>query len=319
MHPLLIVNREAGALHGGRSAVTPEVLRDAFAAAGTPVTLEIAPPATLEAAVRAAVARPPASLFVGGGDGTINTAARALVDTRIPLGVVPLGTLNHFARDIGLPGTWREAIPVLAGGATRDVDVGEINGRVFINNCSIGSYPEAVRQRDKLRREHGRGKWAAMAVASFAVFRRLRRFRVRIETQDTTLTLRTPFVFIGNNRYSGHLLDQSLRPRLDEAQLSIFTTRASRHFTILRLAWQSLVHSIDAADALETRTTREAVVSSPTGQPLPLAVDGELVNLAPPFRVRIRPGALRVIAPRVTTPESDPTPNLIARIARPSA
>lgn len=298
MHAVLILNRAAGSLDGERAGATPESLREAFAGAGMPVALELSAPGHLEDALRAAAARHPPAIFVGGGDGTLNTAARVLVDTHIPLGVVPLGTLNHFANDLGLPDAWREAIPLLASGATRDVDVGEVNGTVFINNCSIGSYPEAVRHRDQLRREHGRGKWVAMTLASLAVFRRLRRFRVRIEIPDTKpLVLRTPFVFIGNNRYSGHLLEQSLRPRLDEGVLSIFTTRASRRFTILRLIWQSLIHSIDAADALELLLAREAVVSSPTGQPLPLAIDGELADERPPLRFRVRPGALRVIAP----------------------
>ncbi len=302
MHAVLILNQGAGAVTGERADVTPETLRAAFAAGGADVAVQLTSPAQLEAAVRAAAARRPEAIIVGGGDGTISTTAACLAGTPIALGVLPLGTLNHFARDLGLPAAWREAATALATGTMRQVDVGEVNGTVFINNCSIGSYPEAVRRREILRREHGRGKWVAMAMASATVFRRLRRVRVRIELPDTVLTLRTPFVFIGNNRYSGHLLSYSLRPRLDEAQLSIYTTRARRHLTLLRLTWQSLVHSIDLADALEVHTAREAVITSLTGQPLPVAVDGELVNLTPPLRFRIRPGALRVIAPSLATP-----------------
>lgn len=297
MNAAVILNREAGSVDTERDGITPEALREAFAAEGIQAAIELAAPEHLTATLDRAIARRPDAIFLGGGDGTISTAAARLADGAIPLGVLPLGTLNHFARDLGLSTNWREAVHALAHGRVVHVDVGEVNGCVFINNCSIGSYPEAVRKRDRLRREHGRGKWVAMALASFAVFRRLRRFPVCIETPDTTFTLRTPFVFIGNNRYAGQLLDVSLRARLDEGQLSIFTTRAHRHFTILRLAWQTLVRSIDAADALESHLAPEAIVTSPAGQPLPIAVDGELASLTPPLRFRIRPGALPVLSP----------------------
>lgn len=304
MHVALILNRSAGTLNGDRGELSPGDVRDAFTAAGMNVTLQTPTTAHLTDTFRAALRDRPDAIIVGGGDGTISSAAGALAGTGVPLGVLPLGTLNHFASDVGLPAAWRDAVAALARAEVRAIDVAEVNGRVFINNCSIGSYPEAVRKRDQLRREHGRGKWIAMWIASFAVFRRLRRFRVRIDLPDTSLTLRTPFVFIGNNAYSGHLLAQSLRPRLDAGQLAIYTTRAHRRFTIIRLAWQSLVRRIDEADALEIHHASEAVVTSLTGQPLPLAADGELVHLEPPLRFRIRPGALRVLVPAPATDRS---------------
>lgn len=297
MHVVLILNRAAGTLNGDRDAVSPEAIRDAFAAEGMPVVLETPDAAALVASLRAAVRLRPDLIIAGGGDGTISAAAAELAGTDIPFGALPLGTLNHFARDLGFPTDWREAVTALAHGTSRLVDVGEVNGHVFINNCSIGSYPEAVRRRDRLRREQGRGKWVAMFLASCAVFRRLRRFRVRIDLPDTSLVLRAPFIFVGNNAYSGHILAQSLRPRLDAGQLALYTTRAHRHFSLLRLAWQSLVRNIDAADALEIHHAAEATVTSLNGQTLPVAADGELIHLEPPLRFRVRPGALRVIVP----------------------
>jgi diacylglycerol kinase family enzyme len=297
MNAVLILNSAAGSINGERGRVSREDLREAFAAAG--VQVEIAQPACgdLERALGEARERHPDAVIVGGGDGTLSTAAAALSGSEIPLGVLPLGTLNHFARDLNMPLDWRDAVDALGHGSVRTVDVGEVNGRIFINNCSIGSYPEAVRRRDRLRRERGHGKWRAMALASFEVFRRLRRVRVRIQMADTTLALRTPFVFVGNNRYSGHLLRESLRPRLDEGELALYTTRASRRFTLLRLMWQSLVRSIDDADLLETHYFTSATISSVDGAPLPVAVDGELVPPQSTLTLRTRPGALRVIAP----------------------
>lgn len=300
MPAILILNHAAGSVNGDRAAVSPDEIVAAFLQAGRPVSLRLAEPAQLQAALETAVAARPAAIFVGGGDGTMSTAASVLAGTGLPLGPVPLGTLNHFARDLGLPAAWQDAVPLLASATPRAVDVGEVNGRVFVNNCSLGSYPEAVRQRDRLRRQAGHGKWRAMALASFRVFRRLRRLRLRIETPDTTLDLRTPFVFVGNNRYTGNLLAANLRPRLDEAQLCLYTTRARRHFTLLRLVWQSLLRSIDTVDALEIHPLKAATISSPTGQPIPVALDGEVVELAAPLRFHIRPRALRVLAPPPT-------------------
>jgi diacylglycerol kinase family enzyme len=205
--------------------------------------------------------------------------------------------LNHFARDLGLPLVWRDAIAALANGECRAVDVGEVNGRVFINNCSIGSYADAVRRRDALRRLHGIGKWWAMTLATITVFRRLRRLRVRIEANGRMQSLRAPFVVVSNNRYSGHVLDYSLRSRLDEGRLWIYTTRAYRHAAVLRLMWQSLLRKIDAVDALEMTAVTSATLDYDYGR-LPVAVDGELVDLRPPLRFRTRPAALRVLAPR---------------------
>lgn len=302
MRALLILNDAAGSLNGDRGAAPPAEVVEAFAAAGLPVGFRTGPPAQLRATLQAAVQEQPEVIFVGGGDGTISTAAGCLVDTPIALGVLPLGTLNHFARDLGIPAAWRDAIPALVGGRTRAIDVGEVNGRVFINNCSLGSYPEAVRRRDALRRVHGAGKWVAMFLAGITVFRRLRRLRVRVESPSVQLALRTPFVFIGNNAYSGHVLGPNLRPHLDAGQLWIYTTRAHRRLTLLRLAWQSLVRQIDAADALEAHPVREAVITTESPREPPLALDGELVESARTLRCRVRPLALRVRVPASPAP-----------------
>ena len=85
-------------------------------------------------------------IVAGGGDGTVSAVAAALVDTEVALGVLPLGTLNHFAKDLGLPLDLGGAVRVIAAGQTQRIDVGEVNGRVFINNSSLGLYPEMVRE-----------------------------------------------------------------------------------------------------------------------------------------------------------------------------
>jgi diacylglycerol kinase family enzyme len=119
---------------------------------------------------------------------------------------------------------------------------------------------------------------------------------MHIETGGKTFSLRAPFVVVANNRYSGHVLDYSLRPQLDSGRLWIYTTRAGRHLAILRLMWQSITRAIDDVDGLEKFEVTEAALSH-EGPRLPVAVDGELVDLEAPWRFRVRPGALHVIVP----------------------
>jgi diacylglycerol kinase family enzyme len=294
---VLILNDSAGSLNGEQDAVPPGELVGALRAEGVEAELRRVVPRQLCATVRAAVTQRPDAVFVGGGDGSISAAAGCLAGTGITLGVLPLGTLNHFARDLGLPGDWRQVVRALARGRIAEVDVGEVNGRVFINNCSLGSYAEAVRQRDALRAERGLGKWAAMTLATLAVFWRLRRLRLRVELAGQPIALRTPFVVVSNNRYSAHVLDYSLRPRLDAAELCLYATRARGRLPLLSLAWQTLRRHIDEVDGLDTHAFAEATITGLRPRPLPIAVDGELVDLPPPLRFRVRPRALRVLAP----------------------
>lgn len=300
MHALLILNDRAGSLNGDKDAATPDAVLAALRAGGLSVDLRPAPPNGLAETLAAAVAERPGAIIVGGGDGTVSSAARVLADTRIPLGVLPLGTLNHFAKDLGLPADWKEAAAALGRARTRELDVIEVNGRVFVNNCSIGSYAEAVRKRDRLRRERGSGKRWAMLLATFDVLRQLRRLRVRLEVDGDVVALRTPFVLVANNRYSGHLLDQRLRDRLDGGKLWIYTTRADRPLALLQLAWRALLWKLDEVEGLRESSGVNAVLTVTSTRPTPVAVDGELVDLTPPLRFRVRPRALTVLVPEST-------------------
>ncbi|MEY4941130.1 MAG: hypothetical protein RIQ93_2865 [Verrucomicrobiota bacterium] len=296
MHAILVLNHRAGSLQTQRDGVTPANLSSAFAEAGMPVDIRPVGERDLAVVLREAVAERPRALLVGGGDGTVSAAAGHLAHTGIPLGVLPLGTLNHFAKDLGAPDQWREAVVRLANAPIRAVDVGEVNGRVFINNCSIGSYAEAVRRRDALRARRGYRKWTAMFLAAWGVFRRLRRIRVEIHTPDGHYKRRTPFICVSNNRYAGQLFDPALRERLDEGQVCIYTTRAVGSAAVLRMFWQSLVRRIDQTDALEIFCASRATVILEENS-VPAACDGELLPLRSPLHFRIRSGALNVLSP----------------------
>lgn len=302
MNAIVVYNDQAGAPGNGSNGPNTESLTAAFKTIGINAEVHAVDGKRIHSFVRDAVSRAPDVLFAGGGDGSVSAAAACMADTGIPLGVLPMGTLNHFARDLGLPMDWRDAIVSLASAPVRAIDVAEVNGHIFINNCSLGSYPEAVRRRDALMKRQGLGKWRAMIVASWTVFKELRRLRLQIEMPGETLSLRTPFVLVSNNRYTGRVLASSLRPRLDEGRLWLYTTRARRHGALIRLIWQTLTRKIDEADELEVRAVTEATISLARGSLL-VAADGEVLDVKSPLHFRIRPGALQVLAPATRAAE----------------
>jgi diacylglycerol kinase family enzyme len=244
-------------------------------------------------AARAAVAAGIDGVVAAGGDGTVACVAGALVGTAVPLGVLPMGTFNHFARDLQLPPGLDEALDVVGGGQTRAIDVAEVNGRIFVNNSSIGAYPRAVVEREGHRKRSGLSKTAAMVVAAFATLFRRPLVRANLIFKDGELWRTTPFVFIGNNHYSLELFADRHRPRLDAGQLCILAARSASMWVLVRLAWQALcsrLHSSSdfdnwSADAVEIRVRRRSIR---------VALDGEVCYMRPPLRYRVRPGALRV-------------------------
>jgi diacylglycerol kinase family enzyme len=295
----VIVNPSSGAGHGGDEAAR---LQGLFREAG--LEARIVSPADgaqlAEVARREAKARPPV-IVAGGGDGTISAVASALAGTGIALGVLPLGTLNHFARDVGVSLDIPQAIVDIAAGRTREVDVGEVNGRVFVNNSSIGLYPHMVHQREKLRRRLGGGKWHAMLWAALKVLRRHPFLDVNVDLDGHEISLRTPFVFVGNNQYAMEGLDIGTRARLDCGLLSVYLARRVGRFGLLRLALRALLGRLAQERDFETRQVASVEIRphrrAQVRRRMLVSMDGEVSVMETPIAYAIRPRALRVIVP----------------------
>jgi diacylglycerol kinase family enzyme len=252
----------------------------------------------LTAAARQAAGEGVDAVIAAGGDGTVSAVAAGLAETSTPLGVLPTGTLNHFARDMNLPPALSAAAKAIAAGAMTTVDVAEVNGRVFINNSSIGLYPRLVGKRDRQRQRLGRGKWIAMFLSAISVFRRFPSVRVRIGTGDQTLLRTTPFVFVGNNAYEISLTTLGQRKCLNSGQLCVYLTRRTGRFALFRLALRAILGRLEQARDFDALCLQEVWIESPRKY-LRVALDGEVVRVAPPLHYRIRPAALRVIVDRV--------------------
>jgi diacylglycerol kinase family enzyme len=271
---------------------------DLFRAAGCDAEIIVlrAGQSPVEAA-RQASAR--ASLVVaGGGDGTISSVVAGIVGSPAALGVLPLGTLNHFARDLRIPIDLQQAVAVVAARHIARVDLGQVNDRVFINNCSIGLYPSIVEERERLRGE-GHAKWPAMAIATLRVLRRYRGVSVRIDVDGRQRTWQTPFVVVGNNEYAIQGLHLGARASLDQGRLFVYLTPRARTRDLPMLLARALAGRITESGAGEIVAAAELTIATRAARRIRVAVDGELVPMITPLRFRARPGALPVVVPRL--------------------
>jgi diacylglycerol kinase family enzyme len=210
--------------------------------------------------------------------------------------VLPLGTLNHLARDVGIPNDLEGAIATIAAGNVRNIDVGEVNGRIFVNNSAIGLYPHMVRHREELQERLGRSKRLAMLTASLRTLQRFSQHRLTIDLGGLCAPIETPLLFIGNNVYETSLLTLGRRKALDGGELCVYAPLVRGRLHFLSLGLRSLFSRSRQRDFASLTGIAEATVRSRRAA-LTVALDGEAAILETPLRYRIRPGALRLIAP----------------------
>ena len=236
----------------------------------------------------------------GGGDGTINAVASALVGTDVALGVLPLGTLNHFAKDLGIPLKLEDAVRALFSGESIKIDVGEINGKVFLNNSSLGLYPRIVRQREA-HQKRGLPKWIAFLRALLYVARNHDSLYLRLKVDDAHAEFRkTPFIFIGNNRYELAGLQIGKRSSLAGAHLWICKAPDATRGSLLRLTLRALAGRLKDQD-LEATEAKEAWIETHAAH-THVSTDGEVQTLKSPLHYRSRPQTLKVIVPQRIPP-----------------
>lgn len=271
-----------------------ERLRELFANSGVVARITLASGSDLSALAEQAVRDEHTIVVAGGGDGTINAVASALVGTDVALGVLPLGTLNHFAKDLKIPLELEQAVANVFSGERVSVDVGEVNGRVFLNNSSIGIYPWFVQQRDDLQ-SRGYGKWMASLPAMLAVAKRRSRLYVRLLVDERHERAReTPFAFVGNNKYEIAGVRLGERTQLDSGQLWICRAPRVGLMKLPGLLLKSLA-GFEPRE-LDTLETREVWIETPSKR-VSVAIDGEVTELDSPLHYVNRPRALNVIVP----------------------
>ncbi|GAB3469087.1 diacylglycerol kinase family protein [Massilia terrae] len=291
----VIVNGGAGSGHDKARA---GAVRDSFGRVGVDASVTLASTGgEILQAARVALEGDHEIIVGGGGDGTMNAVASVLVGTGKLFGVLPLGTLNHFAKDIGMPLDLDQAVHAIATGRHKQVDVGVVNGKVFLNNSSLGLYPDMVHDRDRQRRRLGRGKWLAAAWASVAALRRYPFLSVRMNVDGQRLARRTPFVFIGNNQYRMQGLSIGERARLDAGVLSLYVAQHPSRFGLLRFALRALAGRLAQERDFDVLLASEMEVAT-SHRRIRVATDGEVMLMESPLRYRVLPGALTVVVPQ---------------------
>jgi diacylglycerol kinase family enzyme len=301
MKIIILLNRKAGAL--AAASTDPSALAETFAIYGLQARVSSVPARDLPEHVRKALAENPSAVVAGGGDGTISSVAGALAHSGVPLGVLPLGTLNHFARDLGMPQNLDDAVRAIAEdlnrGRSAAVDLASVNDHTFVNNSSIGIYPHVVRNREEQRQRLGRGKWLAMFFAILSALRRFPVITVRLMLPSPpgphrSVLRRTPFVFVGNNPYDVSLFTVGSRKSLDQGKLCLYVANRPGRFAMVLLAVRAILGRLDQARDFDAETLDELWVETPKRH-LHVALDGEVVTLSPPLHYQSMPKALKVV------------------------
>ena len=314
MRLALLVNSKAGLLDRAACEARAHEIQAAFKAVGVQSEIFLCEPARLTRTAQQLAASDFDAVCAAGGDGTVSSVAAGLAGTEMPLAVLPLGTLNHFAKDLAMPLELADAVRAIADGVEERVDVGEVNGRVFINNSSIGLYPEAVIVRD-VQRKRGWSKLPAMLVACVRVLWRFPLLAVAVQTPEQSIVTKTPFVFFGNNEYETSLLSLGKRETLDQGQLCIHTVRAQGRAKMFWLMVRAMFGKPEQIRDFEAQCVTEAAVHCKKKH-LVVALDGEVLRMRSPLYYRSRPGALIVRRPpREAVPASEPE-NLAIGVAR---
>jgi len=273
-----------------------QAARDALDATGT-FDVEPCDPALLDRQIAQAVHSGADRVVVAGGDGTVAKAASALIGTRTALAVVPGGTLNHFAKDHGIPTDHAEAAQVSVIGDTTTADVATVNGRLFLNTSSVGAYVLFVRTRERLERYFG--YHIATFLAGLRLLGRVRPFTVEMSLDGATRKYRSALVFVGVGERELQLPSIGSRAENGRRGLHVIVVRGG---TWARLVAAGFMAAFGGTEAIARGTLADSFVVDECRIELRrrlgrVAIDGEIIEMTSPLVFRIERDALRLVVP----------------------
>lgn len=294
-----VFNRDGGTLKTADVEALRSRAIEAFRANGHELAVEIVAGKDLMRALQVAASNGE-FVLAAGGDGTVSAAAGVAFEKGIGIAALPAGTMNLFARSLGVPLGLEDAIDALADGVTDQVDIATANGRPFVHQFSVGIHPKLVRLREKLKYRSRPGKMLASARASLGVLFNPPLFFAELSTPGGTEQWQLCGISVSNNPLDeGHL---PLADRLDRGVLGIYLVKPLTTGRTLELAFGLLRGKFKSLPEIVNRESKEALLRFPTIKQGALAViDGELVTLPDRIELAIRPRALRVLVPRNAT------------------
>ena len=295
----VVVNRSGGTAKrmGDKLAAAIEA---AFTAAGAKADLALVEGKVIEQAISNASSQP--VVVVGGGDGTQSTAAALLMHSDSALAVLPLGTLNHLAKELQVPADLKGAADVAVNGARTAIDLGSVGDVVFVNNASIGLYTRLVRRRDAIKLP----KWLATVPAAWGIMRRMKLRPLCIDMGQGEHTIVTPLLFIGNNRYSYQGRSLGKRECLTDGVLSVYAVAPRTVAGLVGFGLRALAGRANPERDFLALGDVEQIVVSGEGK-IDVAHDGEVTRMALPLTFRSLPRALTVMVPVDKPPVATPT------------
>jgi diacylglycerol kinase family enzyme len=291
----ILINSGGGSL-GDRGKLGKDDVRSALKAAGIETEPEWLKGRELQERAKAAVEAGADIVVAGGGDGTISAVAGVVAGTKAALGVLPLGTLNHFAKDLGIPADLNEAAVLISKGQSRCVDIAQLNDRMFINNSAVGLYPLMVLDREAQQMMLGRSKRWAMLVAAARTLFRFSSERLTLSVNERKAAVDTPLLFVGNNAYQTQLPNPGSREALDRGELFVLVLRRKTRLGFCVASIRALFGRARKDDVVRLDGVEQLRVDS-RKTPLTVSLDGETLRMAPPLDYAIRKQALTVIAP----------------------
>lgn len=289
----VIINRDSGA--ADKSALTKEI-ETGFTAHGWKVEFILVGRDDLHSRTRQTVDQARGAIVVAGGDGTINAVATACVEVNRPLGILPAGTFNYVARNLGVSTEMSQAVSVIVEGRVQAIDVGEINGRIFLHNAGFGLYTRMLEQREQDVRRFGRSRLIAFISGIRCLLSSHPLFAVELERDGRTEQHMTTTLFFGCNALQLEEVSVEAANCLRHHQLAVLLLKLHNRWEVAAAAGAGLLGKLDkvktteafCASSLRVRTRRRAIK---------VVIDGELVLLRPPLDVKFRPGVLMVFAP----------------------
>lgn len=274
----------------------PEALRTLFQEAGWDPHIHLISAGTnLADLSREAVASGSELIVAGGGDGTLSAVASGVAATDIPFGVLPVGTLNHFARDLNIPLDLDAAAQIVLAGRSEFVDIGEVNGKTFLNNSIIGLYPIYRFLRAGNERQ-GWNRKMALVIAAFDVFRRYPSFTLRFHVNGMEIVRRTPYTLIANNEHAMEGYQLGKRRSLTEGKLWVYVLPRRGRLQLLRMLVDVAVGRFDARRDFDIFPAEELWVETKSKR-LGVALDGEVTVMETPLHYRVLSRVLRVLVP----------------------
>jgi len=289
---VVFLNRSSG-------AKLPPAEVDALRAAAAEAHLEVidlSRDVDITATVRDQLRRNVRIVIAAGGDGTIHHVMQGVVHTDATLGVLPVGSFNHFAKDLGIPLDWRSALDVALTGQIRQIDTGRLNDRFFVNNVSIGLYPELVARREERGRDYPR--WKARMYAAYSTLRKYPHVTVVVESEFHQELIRTHVFMVSNNSYDlSRIGIEAPRTNLGEGQLSVYWLPHTPRLQLMKFVARYLAGRMREVPGFRSFRTRRMRIQSSRPH-LDVGIDGEVFTMQTPLVMTIVPQSLNVRVPR---------------------